>query len=124
MAKSRAGAQVGAAGASLKKYNAALDRAATALHAHADSLNAAAKVTTALTRQQIIKVLAERWGVPANDVDEKEPITDYITGGPGAITAYYQVLNSLFSGLHLRPRDMAGIIKVGDMVDVILRGLS
>jgi hypothetical protein len=99
-------------------------RHAKALHAHADALNAATAVTNALSRAQILDRLARRWAEDPKDVKLDDPLSNYIVGGPGAIAAYYIVLNSMFPGLHLTDRDLAGVTKVKHMVEVVFRGLQ
>jgi len=107
-----------------KAHTAAIRQHIDALRDHASALFVAAAASRATTGQQIISVLAHQWGVSPQDISEAEPISDYLTGGPGYLVNYRNVLNSLFPGLQLTPGDMRGIKKVKDMVDVIQRGLA
>lgn len=120
MAKKRSaktGARAVAATEAVRQHTAALRE-------HASALVAAAAASKAVTRQHIIAVLAKQWSVQPQDISEKEPISDYLTGGPGYLVSYRHILNSLFPGLQLTPSDMRNIKKVKDLVDVIQRGLA
>jgi hypothetical protein len=110
------------------RLDRARERNAAALDSHSDALMVAARATVALSRKQILAVLAQHW-VPQRpgDVLETDPLSNYLTGSPGYIANYYTVLNSLFAGLNLTRSDMTGLSpssKVSNMIDVIARGLS
>jgi hypothetical protein len=107
------------------EHRIAIGENVSALQAHTKSLQTAAVITNKLNRIGVRKILAEIWGVPSyKDVDEKEPLSDYITGGPQAIMDFGDTLNEHFPGLHLSPGDLKNVKTVGTLINVILKHLG
>ena len=78
-----------------------------------------------LTKAQIRNELANCWG--AAKVADSDSIYNYISGGPGAVAAFWEILVYWPAfrqrGLQLTPNDLRFVTTVGDMVNIVNWGL-
>lgn len=74
-----------------------------------------------MTREQIRAELAHMFGVP--QVADGAPINNYITGGPGAVAAFWEPLvewpTFAQHGLWLGPHDLRFVTTIGELASVI-----
>jgi hypothetical protein len=107
------------------KHQVALRANISALQAHTKAIRTSVALSMGLNRIGVRKILAKIWSVPSYiDVDEKEPLSDYITGGPQAIMDFADTLNANIPGLQLSPGNLKGVKNVSTLINVILKHLK
>jgi hypothetical protein len=98
------------------------------LKARARYVSSLAKLPPVMTNGQvnrpaILQRLCLIWVKDPAKVKEKDAISKYIVGGPGAMSAYYKVLNDSPEfkpdGLTLQTRNTAFVTTVGQLIDAI-----